>query len=144
MNKTSKTPIWFWILGVVFLLWNLMGAMNYLTSVMADPESYAAQGYTEEQIAFLMEAPAYYTAVFALAVWPGVIGAVLFLLRKAWAAKAFLFSLVFIILSLIIDITGGTFAILGGAYLGIMVFVAVMGIVQYFVSRSLAQKGLLH
>ena len=43
--------------------------------------------------------------------WPGVIGAVLFLLRKAWAAKAFLFSLVFIILSLIIDIIGGTFAL---------------------------------
>ena len=90
MTRGVKAPIWFWIMGGIFLIWNLFGVMNYLSGVMATPESYAAQGYTEEQIAFLLEVPSYYLAVFALAVWPGLIGALLFLFKKFWAAKAFL------------------------------------------------------
>lgn len=144
MTTVVKTPIWFWLLGIVFLIWNLFGVMNYLSGVMATPESLTTQGYTEDQITFLLDAPSYYMAVFALAVWPGLIGAVLFLLRKSWATKAFLFSLVFIFLSLVIDFIGGTFAVLGGAYLGIMIFVTIMGFVQYFVSRSFVRKGILH
>lgn len=144
MSTTTKTPVWFWVLGVIFLIWNLFGAMNYLTSALATPESLALQGLSEDQIAFLMDAPSYYTAIFALAVWSGVIGAVLFLLRKSWAVKAFLFSLVFIVISLVIDLIGGTFTILGTGYLGIMIFVTIMGVVQYFVSRKMSAKGLLH
>ncbi|CAM3853493.1 hypothetical protein [Litorimonas haliclonae] len=144
MTTVVKTPIWFWLLGIVFLVWNLFGVMNYLSGVMATPEGLATQGYTEDQIAFLLDAPSYYMTIFALAVWPGLIGAILFLLRKSWATKVFLFSLVFILLSLIIDFIGGTFAVLGGAYLGIMIFVTIMGFVQYFVSRNLASKGILH
>lgn len=144
MSTVTKTPIWFWILGIIFLVWNLFGAMNYLMGATATPESYVAQGYNEEQIAFLLDVPSYYIAIFALAVWPGVIGAILFLLRKDWATKAFLFSLVFIVLSLIIDVVGGTFAVLGTGYLGIMIFVTIMGLVQYFVSRRMVRKGLLH
>lgn len=144
MEQATKTPWWFWVLGLIFLIWNFMGVLNFLGTVMATPESYAAKGYTVDQVAFVTDVPIFYITIFALAVLSGFLGALVFLLRKAWATKVFLFSLVFILISLIVDFVGGAFTVLGTGYLGIMLFVTVMGIVQYTVSRMMVTKGHLH
>ena len=41
-NVTTKPPAWFWIVSVVALLWNLMGAMMYLGQAFITDDVKAA------------------------------------------------------------------------------------------------------
>ena len=90
-NKTSKTPVWFWIIGVLALLWNLMGVMNYLGRAFMK-EALKTE-MTPAQIELMENTPAWVTAAFAIAVWGGAIGCIGLLLRKKWAKSAFGISL---------------------------------------------------
>jgi len=138
-----KPPIWFWIVAVLFVIWNLFGCYNYILAATATPEGLAKQGYTAEQVQFLLDVPALYLSVFALAVWTGLAAAILLLLRRSFAVTVYLISLVFVILSFIFDFVGGTFDVLGTAYLGIMSFVLIMAIVEFFVARLFRSKAWL-
>ena len=44
-----RTPVHLWIVGVLALLWNLMGAFDYLATQL-ELEFYMS-GFTEEQLA---------------------------------------------------------------------------------------------
>jgi hypothetical protein len=92
----SQPGIAFWVIGVVALLWNLIGLFLYYTGVSASPEELAAV-YTEEQVALIASTPAWATSANALAVTFGVIGALLLLLRKSFAVTAFVISLAAIV-----------------------------------------------
>ena len=138
-----KPPVWFWIVAMFFLLWNIIGVSNYLMAAMATPESLAAQDYTREQIEFLQNIPALYLSAFALAVWSGLIASILFIFRRRWAFPVFLFSLVFVLISFVFDFIGGTFQVLGSAYLVMMIVVALLAIIEVVVSRLAKRKGWL-
>lgn len=140
---SAKPPIWFWIVCVLFVIWNLFGVSNYLMSVMATPESLTKQNYTPEQIEFLLEMPALYASAFALAVWSGLISSILLMFRSRFAVPAYLISVAFVILSFIFDYLGGTFTVLGSFYLGIMCFVTIMAIIEYMFARLSRRRGWL-
>ncbi|MDG5491612.1 hypothetical protein [Psychroserpens sp. SPM9] len=89
--SNTKPPVWFWIVAVVALIWNGMGVMAYLARAFATDEMIAAM--TEEQQAeFLYEHPAWYTALFALAVFCGALACIALLIRKKWAYLLFIIS----------------------------------------------------
>jgi hypothetical protein len=92
-STTNKPPVWFWIVSVVALIWNLMGVMVYITSAFITDEMIAALP-EEQQTEFLIEHPAWYTAAFALAVFCGALGCILLLLRKKWAYMLLMFSMI--------------------------------------------------
>lgn len=144
-NDTLKpaTPWWFWLISVLLLLWNLSGVANYLSSVTATPESLAAQDYTPEQIEFMLAMPAYYAAVFALAIWSGVIGAILLLLRKKQAIIVLMFTALMVIISCVMDALGGTFAMLGGVYIAVMVVVLLISVFAAWFARAMHARGIL-
>ena len=75
----------FWVIGTVALLWNLMGAINFL--VQLNPGTLEA--YRESEQAIIADRPLWATAGFALAVFGGTIGAMLLLLRKSLAVPVF-------------------------------------------------------
>lgn len=141
--NAMKPPIWYWVLAVIFVLWNLMGVANYLMSVTATPESLSAQGMDPVQIEFMLNIPPLYAAVFALAVWTGLAASILFILRMRLAVPAFLLSLLFVLLSFAFDFMGGTFDVLGTPYLVIMIFVVVAAVFEYFSSRTIRGRGFL-
>ena len=141
--NATKPPVWFWILAVLFVLWNLMGVANYLMSVTATPESLTAQGMDAAQIEFMLNIPPLYAAVFALAVWTGLAASILFILRRRLAVPAFLISLLFVLSSFAFDFIGGTFEVLGTPYLMIMIFVVVAAVVEYFYARRVRGLGFL-
>ncbi len=91
-NQATKPPVWFWVVSVLALLWNLMGVMNYLASAFMK-EAIKAE-MTPEQVSLLENTPAWVTAAFALAVWGGAIGCIGLLLRKKWAKSALVISLI--------------------------------------------------
>ena len=90
-NNLIKPPVWFWIVSVLALLWNLMGVIAYLTMAFATDEMIANMP-PEQQEAFLIEYPAWVTGAFALAVFCGFFACVALLLRKKWAYGLFVVS----------------------------------------------------
>ncbi len=94
-EATNKPTIWFWIISVIALVWNSLGAYMYLIQAY-NTESFQAM-YTPEQLEMVNNAPSWATAAFAVAVFGGVLGSIGLLLRKKWAKSIFLLSLLGII-----------------------------------------------
>lgn len=143
IGKAGATPKWFWVIAGIFIIWNLIGAANYLGAAYATPETLADSGYTAEQAAFLLDMPAHYMAVFALAVWSGLAASILFILRKRLAVPVFIFSAVMVVVSFILDVTGGTFTVLGNGYMAMMCVVVALAIIEVFVARKAHSRAIL-
>jgi len=90
-NVTTKPPAWFWVVSVVALLWNLVGAMAYLAQAFITDEGKAM--LPADKLELLENTPAWATAAFAIAVWAGVLGCIGLLVRKKWARPVLLLSL---------------------------------------------------
>lgn len=88
----SKVSVWFWIIAVLALLWNLMGIGNFLAYVMLSPETLA-ENYTAEQVELLSTYPSWTTIFFGLATIGGFIACIGLLFRKRWALGMFVLSL---------------------------------------------------
>lgn len=92
MTTTSNKPsMWFWIVGVLALLWNSMGVLAYLGRAFITDEMIAELPEAQ-QAEFLVDYPAWYTAAFAIAVFSGALGSLSLLIRKKWAHFLFILS----------------------------------------------------
>lgn len=78
----------FWLGAIAVLLFMGVGVAGYLVTVMTPIGSLPA-----EQQALMAAMPGWQTAVYAVAVWSGLVGAVLLLLRRRLAVSALLVSL---------------------------------------------------
>jgi hypothetical protein len=79
------------VIGVVTLLWNAMGAYDYLMTQTRNAD-YLAR-FTPEQVAYFTGFPAWVDGTWALAVWGGVLGSVLLLWRRRLAVPVLAVSL---------------------------------------------------
>ena len=93
--KQRRIPMWFRVLSIVFLLWNLMGVFSFLAHTFISSEAIAA--LTANERALYGEYPLWTTIVFAIAVGAGLIGAIGLVLRRKWSKGAFIISLLAII-----------------------------------------------
>ena len=91
MSSQVKAPFWFWIASVVALLWNGAGVMNYLMQVYLKDMVIASQ--PPEMQPYYENIPAFATAGFAIAVFGGLIGSILLLMRRGPAQLLFIISL---------------------------------------------------
>ncbi|MEA3064166.1 MAG: hypothetical protein QOJ27_601, partial [Sphingomonadales bacterium] len=112
--REAPVPMWFWVVAVVALLWEAMGCYAYLTQVRASDDVM----------------PVWATAAFAVAVWVGLLGAVLLLTRRRWARTALIVSLI----AVIVQVCGLYLASPGGGTSGTSqaafpAFVALVGAV---------------
>jgi len=98
MNDYRKTPIrWtFWVIAALALVWNILGAMNFI--VQMDTAVVAAMPETHRAI--IEGRPLWATAGFAVAMFAGVLGCVLLLLRKSNAIYLFILSLLGVLVQL--------------------------------------------
>lgn len=90
----GKPTMAYWIIGATLLAWNLIGLFFYYQQSILTPEVMAGAGLTPEQIAHIVNTPAWGHSGYAIAVNAGVLGAILLLLRKAWAVPLFVLSLI--------------------------------------------------
>lgn len=91
-NLSNKPPVWFWVVAVIALLWNLMGVVAYLVDAFTTIEQL--EQMTQEQRELFESRPAWVTAAFAIAVFAGFIGSIALLLRKKWAKPLLIISLI--------------------------------------------------
>jgi hypothetical protein len=90
-SLNNKPPVWFWIISVIALLWNLMGVGAYLSKHLIT-EDMVAQLEPQLQYEMGIEHPAWYTSLFAIAVFSGILACFGLLLRKKWAYILFVIS----------------------------------------------------
>lgn len=98
MTNSTKPPMWFWVVAILALTWNLMGVSAYLQQTMASDDLLSKM---EKAVSDLInQRPAWATAAFAIAVWGGAFGSLLLLLRKKLAHLIFIASLAGIIVQM--------------------------------------------
>ncbi len=97
-NTTNKPPIWFWIASVLALIWNAMGVDQYIGQAYKT-ERWQSQ-LTSELLEIANNVPAWYRATFAIAVFAGVLGCILLLLKKKLAYKVLLLSLIAVLIQM--------------------------------------------
>ena len=105
MTDTQKAPIWFWLVGIFALLWNLMGLAAYFQHFMMSAEAFAS--LRPEQQNLLVNQPIWLTSAFAVAVFAGFAGSILLLARKRLAVRMFLLSMIAVFIQF-----GGLFLLL--------------------------------
>ena len=92
MRERLRTPWHLWVVGVVALLWNAMGCLDYTMTQMQGDAWLANMDPTELQMAYFHAMPAWTDAAWAILVWGGVLGAILLLLRRKLAVPVFVAS----------------------------------------------------
>lgn len=80
---------WFMVAAVAALLFMALGCVSYVMHVFADPSTMPL----DQRAAYAAE-PAWVTGAYAVAVWVGLAGAILLVLRRRLAEPALLLSLV--------------------------------------------------
>lgn len=108
MNTTSeamKPPRWYWVIAGLAVLWMLLGVMAWVMDFMTDEAGLAKMSEAQRQL--YLARPQWLFAVYGVAIFSGLIGAIGLLLRKAWASMLLALSLAAVIVQF-----GYTFAVM--------------------------------
>lgn len=140
-TASGSTPWHLWVVGVVSLLWNAVGAMDYVMTQTKSASYMAA--FTPAQLEFFYGFPAWVVAAWAIAVWGGVVGSLLLLLRKRLAVTVLLASfLAMVVTSFHNFVLSNGMEIMGGA--GPLAFTAAIFLVALalvFYARAMQRRG---
>lgn len=141
--RTRATPWHLWLVGVIALLWNAVGAMDYVMTQTKN-EAYMSS-FTPEQLEFFYGFPTWVVAAWAVAVWGSVIGSVLLLSRKGVAVQAFLVSLIAMVVTTIHNyVLSNGFEIVGDPFaLAFTAVIFLVAVALFLYARAMHQRGVL-
>ena len=94
-TAASKPPTWYWVVSGFALLWMLFGVMAWVMDLMTDEAGLAELSEAQRQL--YAARPQWLFAVYGVAIFSGLAGAVGLLLRKSWASMLLGLSLAAII-----------------------------------------------
>jgi hypothetical protein len=148
MTLTTKTPIHLWIVGVVSLLWNSIGATDYFMTRTRGAEwigpmmpGIDANKYMD----YINGFPVWASIGWGLGVWFALAGSLLLLARSRHAVTAFAVSVVGAVVGIgyqvavpvdIAELTEGAAGMIGYA-------IILITIALFVYARSMAKKGVL-
>lgn len=89
--NAQKTPTWFKVVGIITLLWNLMGISFFIFDMTRTPEDIAALDPLMQR---LYDNPNWVWAAYGLATITGTLGAVMLVMKKKLSHTLFILSLV--------------------------------------------------
>lgn len=138
-----RPPVLFWVMGVLFLLWAIMGCSIYLMEKMMTDEAVLKRG-GQVMLDASHAYPIWAAAAYAVAVWGGLLATILFLLRRKLSIILFCVSL---ISAFICFIPIFTYSIMkeayGSSFWVMPLIVVVIGIFEVFFSSKQSAKGIL-
>jgi hypothetical protein len=141
--QSVKAPWHIWVVGVVSLLWNSVGSMDFVMTQTRNKAYMSA--FTPAQLDFYYGFPIWIVAAWGIAVWGGVLGSLSLLIRKRQAVHLFFLSLICMVLTSIhnyalsngFEIMGGMRALIFGAT------IFVIGVLLLVYARSMRKRGVL-
>lgn len=89
----TKPPAWFWAAAVLLVLWECMGVWSWWEHWRHGP-SAMGNVPTDYDVRYFAALPGWYVWLFGAAVWTGLIGGILLLVRNAGARAAYIVSLI--------------------------------------------------
>jgi hypothetical protein len=98
MTNSIKAPMWFMLVVVLAVIWDAMGVMTYISTMTISPEAMAQMSEAEQVLH--NTTPAWANGAFAIAVFGGLLGSLLLLIKKAWALPVLIISLIAILLQM--------------------------------------------
>ena len=147
MNATAadhlgKVPAWFRIAAIAGLLWELFGVAMYLLHVGILPNDTSQMSEAERSL--MASSPTFVTALFAIGVFAGAIGALGLVMRRRWARPVLIVSLVAVVLQfgswlLLTD----AIAIIGPTVFVMPLIIVLVGFALVWLAGRAGQRGWL-
>jgi hypothetical protein len=139
----GRTPVHLWIVGILALLFNGFGCLDYTMTNLKNPAWLA--NMSADQLAYMDSLPGWLTGFWAIGVWGGLAGAILLLMRSRYAVLAMALSCIGAVIGLGYQMTmtnmpasmkAGAMGIIGWAIILITIFLL-------WYSWSMEKKGVL-
>ena len=137
----NPAPRWLIWAGIAFLLWNLMGIGAFASQWSMSDADVAALPQVQRDLWVSM--PGWAWVAYAIGVVVGTLGAIGLLLRKWWAPLAFALSLIAVLVQFSYPFLFAQQAQGDMAMLAFPIFIVVMAIIQWQLSRAWQRKGWL-
>lgn len=140
MTSPIKPPKSFWVIGVLALLWNLLGVSQFfMATFMLDT---LVADLPEVQADMYRSIPTWYTVIFAIAVFSGLLGCITMLLRKKITLALFGISLLAVLVAQGYWILGtDVMEVIGTSSVIMPLIVIVISIFLYFYNKGAAKNG---
>ena len=140
-DVSPKPPIWFWVVAVIALLWNLFGLFNFYVSTF--DQVSILETLNQEQRELFEAMPLWATIAFGVATVLGTLASIGLLVRKKLAKPLFVVSLVAMAAQFInwLFIQNAP-EVFPNSYT-MPVVVVIVGILLIFFSNKAIQKGWL-
>lgn len=144
MTTTNKPTTAFWIISIIALIWNIMGVGAFIGQSFVTEEAIAL--LPPDQAELLNNIPSWVVIVFAIAVFTGLLGCILLLMKKKLAISVFMISLLAVIIHqghffLTVD-SIGIYGWVQGMIMPVIVILIAMFLYMY--SKTAAAKGWLN
>ena len=141
-TQKARTPIWFWIVGGIALLWNLTGLMAFAVQMMMTEKGMAELPMDQQEL--LRNMPVFVYVFFALAVIAGVLGCVLLLMRNKLAIPVLALSLLGVLVQYgHMFFMTNTMEVMGAGAMVLPVMVVVISIALIPYATICKQKGFI-
>ena len=140
VRHSREVPAWFWVIAGLALLFMILGCVMYYTQVSVDPETLAL-----DERAMWDATPTWMVAAYAVAVWVGLAGTVLLILRRRHAVPLLLVSLIAVIVQFggILVVPELRQMVPASAYTAPIIIVLITYGIWHF-SRHALKRGWLH
>jgi hypothetical protein len=140
---SAKTPWHLWVLGVLAVLWNSVGALDF-TMTQTKNEAYM-KAFTPEQLEYFYSFPPWVVIGWGVATWGSVIASILLLSRRRLAVPFFLVALLSILVTMVHNyvLTDGM-KVMGG--MQAVIFAAVIfliGLLLWLYAGAMNRRGVL-
>ncbi len=136
---SSQPGVWFSVVALVGLLWNIVGALQFVNSLTATEVSMKGAMMTPEQIAVITSLPAWVTLVFGVGVATSLLGSVLMYLRHRSTMPTLVVSLLAFVLLSLAYVIYGVFAAIGIQQIVTMTVVVVAAAGLVWLSRTISK-----
>lgn len=140
----QKTPVSYWIITLIFLIWNAFGGYDYLMTRTRNIEYLKAMGDPQALLRWIDSFPLWVQICWPVGVWSSILGSLLMLFRSRHAVSAFAVSFVAALASLGYQLGSETPAALNTTANRIMPLV-ILAIILFLLAycRRMAGKGVL-
>ncbi|RYD86527.1 MAG: hypothetical protein EOP61_37395, partial [Sphingomonadales bacterium] len=142
-NDNEAVPTWYWVAGVVLLLWGAMGIFAFYSQLTTPYDAMVAE-MGKLAADCIAKMPQWLWWVYGVAVWSGLFGTVALLLRRAWAQPLYLVSLIAVLIQFGYSFgVAKTHEIMGWSAAIFPAFIILMAAIELWFAGTAKKKGWL-
>jgi len=141
-KENNQPPKFFYLIAGLAFIWNLLGVMAFIGQMFTTPEMIAEMSQAEQDL--YNSTPIWAIVAFGFAVFGGAFGCLALLMKKAFALKLLMLSLVGVLTQMFHSFfISNSFEVYGpgGTIMPIMVIAVAIALVRW--AKRLTTKGVL-